>query len=82
MKCIKTESLKFFDITNYIAPLGSTIWRLSKHTSTIFCGMPIMFSVIFRIHSVMLSIYCVMGIICSVIVIIHSVIFTISSAVL
>ena len=52
------------------------------HTSTIFCGMPIIFSIIFRIHSVMLSICCVSGIICSVIVIIHFLIFTISSAVL
>ena len=52
------------------------------HTSTIFCGMPIIFSVIFRIHSVILSICCVMGIICSVIVVIHPLIFTISSAVL
>ena len=49
---------------------------------SLFCGMPIIFSVIFRIHSVMLSICCVTGIICSVIVIIHLVIFTISSAVL
>ena len=33
LKCIKTKSLKFLDITNYIAPLGSTIRRLSKHTT-------------------------------------------------
>ena len=51
-------------------------------TSTIFCGMPIIFSVIFRIHSAIISIYCVMGIISSVIEVIHPLILIISSAVL
>ena len=46
------------------------------HTSRIFCGRPIIFSVTFRIQSIMLSICCFMGISCSVIVVIHSVIFT------
>ena len=65
----------YFLLYRYMYNLGMILC----HTSTIFCGMPFNFPVIFRIHSVMLSICCVMGIICSVIVFIHSVIFTISS---
>ena len=51
----------------FVQPIISChIGTILCHTSTTFCGMPIISFVIFRIHSVMLSICCVMGTISSV----------------